>query len=75
LNKAIHQEPIDLTLRIALVATYAMSRREEEAQAQADEVVRIDPSFSLEYLTKTLPYKDQGETESVADALRKAGLK
>jgi len=74
-RKAINKEPTNLFARIYLTATYAMSGREEEAEAQAQEALRIDPSFTLEYLAKTLPYKDQAETERVVDALRKAGLK
>jgi adenylate cyclase len=73
-KKAIHKEPTNLFARIYLAAIYAMSAREEEAQAQAEEVLRIDASFSVEYLSKTLPFKDHAQTERVVDALRKAGL-
>ena len=74
-KKAILKEPTSLFAPLFLAVTYAMSGREEEAQAQAQEVLRIDPSFSLEYFGKRLPYKDPAETERVVDALRKAGLK
>lgn len=75
LKKAIEEEPTNLIARFFLTATYAMSGREEEAQAQAKEGIKIDPSFSLEYFAKTLPFKDHAETERVVAALRKAGLK
>jgi hypothetical protein len=52
-----------------------MMGREKEARAEAAEVLRIDPKFSLDSLAKMLPYKEQSETDKVADALRKAGLK
>jgi adenylate cyclase len=74
-KKAINKEPTNLFARIYLAATYAMSGREKEAQAQAHEALRIDPSFSLEYFARQSPYKDHAETERVVDALRKAGLK
>jgi adenylate cyclase len=74
-KKAIDKEPTNLFARTFLAATYAMSGREREGQAQAAEALRIDFSFSLDYIAKTLPFKDHAETERVVDALRKAGLK
>ena len=55
-KKATNKEPTNLFASISLTATYAMSGREKEAQAQAQEALRIDPSFSLEYFAKTLPF-------------------
>jgi hypothetical protein len=52
-----------------------MMGREKEARAEAAEVLRINPKFSVEYLTKILAYKDQSQNDKIADALRKAGLK
>jgi hypothetical protein len=52
-----------------------MMGREKEARAEAAEVLRIDPKFSLDFLAKILPYKDQSERDKVINALRKAGLK
>lgn len=74
-KKAIEIEPTNLIARFFLTATYAMSGHEEEAQTQAKEGLNIDPSFSLEYFAKTLPFKDHAETERVVGALRMAGLK
>ncbi len=52
-----------------------MMGREKEARSEAVEVLRVNPKFSLDSLPKMLPYKDQSETDKVANALRKAGLK
>jgi hypothetical protein len=52
-----------------------MMGREKDARAEAAEVLRVDPKFSLDSLAKMLPYKDRSETDKVANALRKAGLK
>jgi hypothetical protein len=49
--------------------------REKEARAEAEEVLRINPKFSLDYLAKTSVWKDQSVTNNLIDALRKAGLK
>jgi adenylate cyclase len=61
--------------RLGLATVYAELGREEEARAEAAEVLRISPQFSLEALKQRLPYKDPAETERHLTALRKAGLK
>ncbi len=52
-----------------------MMGRDKDARAEAAEILRVNPKFSLDSLPKMLPYKDQSETDKVANALRKAGLK
>jgi hypothetical protein len=49
--------------------------REKEARAEAAEVLRINPKFSLDSYAKRLAYKDQSQADKLIDALRKAGLK
>ena len=61
---------------IGLTTTYSLMGREKEARAEAEEVLRINPKFSLDYYAKTgLVFKDQSEIDKVVNALRKAGLK
>ena len=74
LKKALHRNPDNLLAHLHLAGTYSSLGREEEARAEAAEVLRIDPKFSLDYFAKTLPYKNQADTERLIDALRKAGL-
>jgi TolB-like protein/Tfp pilus assembly protein PilF len=57
-----------------LAVTYIHLGREEEARAEAAEVLRINPKFTLERMAKTSPLKDKAELERNIDALRKAGL-
>ena len=49
--------------------------REKEARAEAAEVLRIDPNFSLDRFAKVFPYKDHSITDNLVNACRKAGLK
>jgi hypothetical protein len=49
--------------------------REKEARAEAAEVIRINPKFSLDNHAKTLPYKDQSVIDRYVDACRKGGLR
>jgi adenylate cyclase len=74
-KKAIHRSPDSLFAHIVLAATYSSSGREEEARAEAAEVLRINPKFSPEYLAKIWPFKNKADKEGFVDALRKAGLK
>ncbi len=74
-KKALKLEPDDLFTRLGLAYTYIKLGREKEAQAEAAEVLRIHPKFSLGYYAKTLPLKDQSVTDDYIACLRKAGLK
>jgi adenylate cyclase len=64
-----------LLAHLALATTYSMMSREKEAHAEAAEVMRIDPKFSLEAWAKRSPYKDPKKRDNFMSALRKAGLK
>jgi hypothetical protein len=52
-----------------------MVDREKEARAEVAEVLRINPKASLESCKKRQIYKDQSVTDTLCDALGKAGLK
>ena len=75
LKKAIEREPNDLIAYIALTSTFEMAGRMDEARAAAKEVLRINPSFSVERYEKMYPMKDKVAKDRIIDALRKAGLK
>jgi adenylate cyclase len=74
-RKAIQLAPDNILAHIALAVTYSLMGREKEARAEAAEVLRINPKFSLDFWAKTVSNKDQSQTDKVINALRKAGLK
>jgi adenylate cyclase len=74
-EKAIRLEPNNLFAHLVLAATYSMLGQEDRARAEASEVLRIEPRFSMERLAKARPHIDPDNTARFADALRKAGLK
>jgi adenylate cyclase len=72
-KKALQRAPNNLTVHIGLGATCSLMGREKEARAEAEEILRINPRFSLDYFKMISPYKDPLEIDKIADALRKAG--
>jgi len=74
-KKAIQCAPNNMWPHIMLTATYSEMGREKEAQAEAAEVLRINPKFSLDFWGKTALVKEQSVRDKVFNALRKAGLK
>jgi adenylate cyclase len=74
-KKELHRSPIYLGAHIVLTVSYSLAGREEEARAQAEEVLRLNPKFSVDKIAKRLPFKDSADTERYVKALRKAGLK
>jgi adenylate cyclase len=57
-----------------LAAAHAQSGELEEARAEAAEVLRINPAFTIESYKRIVVYKDPKDTEHRLDGLRKAGL-
>jgi adenylate cyclase len=74
-EKAVRQQPDDIFARIMMASVYSFLGRDEEAQVEAAEVLRINPKFSLEKYAKKIKYKNQDDKDRVIEALRKAGLK
>ncbi|MBE1706837.1 MULTISPECIES: adenylate/guanylate cyclase domain-containing protein [Mesorhizobium] len=81
-----YEEAVDLLLqrlarnavtdvsRALLAACYGHLSRFAEARAAWQEVLRLNPDYSLEYRRKVLPYKNPTDFELVVDGLRKAGV-
>jgi adenylate cyclase len=73
-EKAVRQEPDSLLARMMMTAVYSLSGRDEQARAEAAELLRIQPKFSLKKFEKRLTYKKKTDREKLLGALRKAGL-
>jgi adenylate cyclase len=73
-EKAVRQAPDSLLDRMMMAVVYSLSGRDEEARAEAAEVLRIQPKFSLKKFEKKLTYKREADREQFLGALRKAGL-
>ncbi len=73
-EKALSGDPNRLAPYFTLAASYSSLNRTEEAHKAVEEILRIDPNFSLEYYGKMQPHKNQKTTDKFVEALRKAGL-
>ena len=75
-KKTIQSAPDNLPAHLGLAATYSMMDREKEARAEAAEVLRVYPKFSLDNWVSAMSfYRNQSVIHKVTGALRKAGLK
>jgi adenylate cyclase len=74
-KKALQLNPNDIFTHLSLATVYVSLGRIQDARAEAREVLRIHPKFSVEAFSTRLTYKNQADTERLVDALHKAGLK
>src|SRR5216684_6238777 len=73
---ALSRNPNLLYSHACLAACYSMAGRDEEARAQLKETLRLNPNYSIERLTKQLPWKNPADGKLMTDSIRRAaGLK
>jgi tetratricopeptide (TPR) repeat protein len=75
LKQFLTRYPNILGAHLTLAAAYSELGKEAEARAEAAEVLRLNPQFSLEVHRQREPIKDLAVLERHLAALRKAGLK
>jgi adenylate cyclase len=73
-EKAVQQNPKNVLSRVILCSIYSLAGRMDKASAQAKEIMRLNPKFSVERFASTDPQKNQAVKKQYIDALRKAGL-
>jgi tetratricopeptide (TPR) repeat protein len=74
-ERAVREAPNALFARLFMAWIYSLSGRDQEAQIQAAEVLRIHPKFSLENFAKSCALKEKIHCEQMVSALRRVGLK
>ncbi len=70
-EKAVQNDPDSFLTRLVMTSVYSMSGRMADARAEAAEVLRINPKFSVAEFEKSLTGANK---EEFSAALRKAGL-
>ena len=74
LNKALQYRPRHFRTLLFLAACYGALGREEEARATVEELLKLNPKFSLERFAKTMLTRGAVK-ERFLENCRKAGLK
>jgi adenylate cyclase len=70
----LQKQPDQEFAHIFLAIAYVSTGREQEARAEAAEILRVNPQFSWERLARGLPRKNQDEMKRRGELLLKAGL-
>ncbi|MBI3797557.1 MAG: adenylate/guanylate cyclase domain-containing protein [Deltaproteobacteria bacterium] len=74
-KRILTRNPDFLPAHIHLAASYSELGQEEVARTEAAEVLRLNPTYSLEVYRQRVPLRNPAVLERTLAALRKAGLK
>ena len=75
LKKTLMRNPNNFAAHFDLAIIYSKLGREEEARAEAAEMLRVSPGYSLERDRQNWPLKDPAVAARFVESLRRAGLK
>ena len=73
-RKCVSRQPNAQWPHVMLAHACAQSGQLDEARAEAAEVLRINPGFTIQSYKRIVVFKDPKDTEHRLDGLRKAGL-
>ncbi len=73
-REALRLKPDDLDARFVLIGAYQSAGRNARAREIAQEVLAIQPGFSLTKWSTTQPYREPATLERIVESLRTAGL-
>ena len=74
LRDCVSRMPKFRSAHVWLAATYAQIGRVEEARAEAEEILRITPEWTIATSTRLVGFKDPEDRKHYIGGLRKAGL-
>lgn len=74
LEQGLGTNPSSERMRVWLAAAYALDGREEDARWEAEQVLTLNPDFSLQRIRQAFPFKDPADMERLLDGLRIAGI-
>ena len=74
LTDSINRNPKALVTHSFLAASYGQLGWEKEAQEKVEDILKMNPKFSVGGWSKCFKFKDPADLEHYADGLRKAGL-
>jgi len=74
-QQVLKRSPKNVFAHIGLTSSFIASGREEKARHQAQELLQLDPAFSVDEFAQIGYIEAGGAAERVFSNLRKAGLK
>ncbi len=74
LEQGLESNPSSERMRVWLAAAYAQHGREDDAKWEAEQVLALNPDFSLQRIRQAFPFKDPADIERLLDGLHKAGI-
>ena len=74
-KRVLNRSPNFIPARAQLLVAYSALGQEVEARAEAAEILRVSPDYSLAVVEQILPYKEKADLERLLTAQRQAGLK
>lgn len=73
-KEVLSRWPNQFYAHVERVMTYMAWGYEEEARAAAQDLLSLDPKFSIQRHAQLITYKDPALTEQALELIRKAGL-
>ncbi len=73
-QRGVALDPDYVSLHVVLAICHAALGRETEAAAAAEEILRINPGFSLDAYAAYVPYSDPRDRQRRVELLRSAGV-
>ena len=74
LEQGLESNPSSERMRVWLAAAYAQDGREDDAKWEAEQVLTLNPDFSLHRIRQAFPFKDPADIERLLAGLRIAGI-
>jgi len=75
MKRGLIRSPDFLGIHLQLAFLYAETGKKQEAQREVEEILRISPDATVEWLEQRIPSKDQAIRDRIAKGLRDAGLR
>ena len=75
LKRVLLRNPEHITAHVLLTVILSEQGKDEEARAEAAELLRFNPQYSLAVVRRTMPYQDPTAVERMVSALEKAGVR